>query len=731
MNATAKSSIARPTPASLWIYNPWLDLIIGCGAWSAPLLLLAYFSVASNTLRWSVAFYVLALFFNYPHYMATIYRAYHREEDFNRYRIFTVHITFLVLLTAVLTHFWPGALPVIFTIYLTGSPWHYSGQNYGLFMMFARRAGARPSRAERNALYAAFLLSYAILFVNFHTGPSQDPLFISLNLSTGLSSTLQLVLAMAFVGCSAFGLSRLLDQIGWRESVPSLTLFATQFVWFLLPTVLALGEKLRVPQSRYSTGVLAVMHSAQYLWITSYFARREVVSSGKQTWRPWAYFAVLVTGGIALFVPGPWIASHVFHFDFTRSFLIFTALVNLHHFILDGAIWKLREGRIASLLIQSRSSVSEAASEAGSRFLGAFRWMASAAPAARGLRVAAALLLLSWETVDQVRYYLALHSDSLPDLQRAARLTAYDSSLQMKLAKQALEQGQKELAGAAMQRAMVADPSSPTPRNFYLQFLTSEHRYDEAYALTQTMIVRQPQDAQLLLNHGILADELGKREEAIASWTRALTIDPHLAEAHLYLAAQLDSESKMEQALPHYRRYLEIVARQGADHRPPPEQVVAAALKLADCQQRLQQPSDAVQTYDLARKLAAETKQSKLESVASINEAALQFHGGKSREAAQLYQRAIFLDDSHSDFASEAFDLEQYAGFLHAARSQASLSYAALLRAQALRGTQTQALPEAVRLRAELEKQLGPQAAVLRRDSEGTLKLALSPTVLH
>ena len=31
------------TESSLWIYNPWLDLIVGCGAWSAPLLLLLVF----------------------------------------------------------------------------------------------------------------------------------------------------------------------------------------------------------------------------------------------------------------------------------------------------------------------------------------------------------------------------------------------------------------------------------------------------------------------------------------------------------------------------------------------------------------------------------------------------------------------------------------------------------------------------------------------------------------
>ena len=106
-----KSRQQTERPAIAWIYNPWVDLIVGCGAWTAPLLLVSYWTITSNTRTWALAFYALALFFNYPHYMATIYRAYHREEDFNRYRIFTVHITFLVLLTAVLTHFWPRALP--------------------------------------------------------------------------------------------------------------------------------------------------------------------------------------------------------------------------------------------------------------------------------------------------------------------------------------------------------------------------------------------------------------------------------------------------------------------------------------------------------------------------------------------------------------------------------------------------------------------------------------------
>jgi tetratricopeptide (TPR) repeat protein len=725
MSTTQTSSPSR-APAALWLYNPWLDLIVGCGAWSAPLLLVAYLSLTSNTLAWSVAFYVLALFFNYPHYMATIYRAYHREADFNRYRIFTVHITFLVLLTAVLTHVWPRALPWIFTLYLTGSPWHYSGQNYGLFMMFARRAGARPSAGERNAVYAAFLLSYAILFVNFHTGPSADPLFISLNLPAGVSSTLQAVLGIAFIGCSAYGLAGLIGQAGWRGMVPSLTLFATQFVWFLLPTALSLGAKVQVPQSRYSTGVLAVMHSAQYLWVTSYYARREAVAEGRDNWRPLAYFGILIAGGIALFVPGPWLASHVFHFDFTRSFLIFTALVNIHHFILDGAIWKLREGRISALLLNTQARASAVARQTGARFVERLRWIAGPAPRARAVRISLASALLLWGAVDQLHYYLALRNDNLVDLQRAARLAAYDTPVQMRLAEKEIAAGQIDAAVLAWKRAIAASPSDPAPRNAYLRYLVGAKHYREAYSLTRTATQSSPHDAQLLLNHGILALQLGHEQEAIQSWQNALANNPNLEDAHLLLAAQFNRDGKAAEAIPHYENYLALVARHGPLDRPPAAQVISVALSLADCQARLNQADSAAHTYDMARKLAFATKEPKLESLGSVSEATLQTRLGNNQLAQQLYQRALFLDDSARDLESERADLYDYASFLHTAGFPARLAYAVLLRAEALQQPGTKFPEGSDQLRKSLEQQLGSSAAELRRDSKAALSEALA-----
>ena len=712
---------------TLWIYNSWLDMIVGCGAWSAPLLLVAYLSAAANTLQWSIAFYGLALFFNYPHYMATVYRAYHRAEDFEKYRLFTLHTTLLLGLTAVVSHFWFGALPFLFTIYLTWSPWHYSGQNYGIFMMFARRAGAQPSQNERRALYAAFLLSYAILFLNFHTGPSSDPLFVSLKIPGTVSSSLQVALAIAFVGCSAFGLSRLIGQAGWRGMVPSLTLFSTQFVWFLLPTVLSLGERFRVPQSRYSTGVLAVMHSAQYLWITSYYARREANAEGRQSWRPLAYFAVLIAGGIALFVPGPWIASHVFHFDFTRSFLIFTALVNIHHFILDGAIWKLRDGRVANLLLNSPARISEATSDARSSLAAALRWAVSRTPSARALRYGTAIALLAWGTVDQVRYYYALHDNNLPDLQRAAALNSYDSSLEMRIAHQELDAGNPENALAAWKRAMQANPVDPAPRNAMLQYLTDNKRFDEAYRVTSAAMQRSPRDPQLLINHGILAQQLGHTDDALRSWQKAVALDPAQADAHLYLAAELDREGKPAEAAPHYGMFLEIVAHHGAELRPPAPKLIGVALKLADCQARAQHPDQALRSYELARKIAAQTGEGKLESFASIGEASTQVRLGRTDQALRLYQHALQLDASMDDRHNEAIDWFNYALFLRDAGFPPRLSFASLLKSEQLMKFPPEA-PEAKTFAVtmqEFETQLGSEAARIRKDPVPAQRQAL------
>jgi tetratricopeptide (TPR) repeat protein len=717
-------------PGTLWIYNPWLDLIVGCGAWSLPLLLTAYFVLASSARTFSVLFYGLAIFFNYPHYMATIYRAYHRAEDFEKYRIFTVHTTALVLLTLVVSHFWVWLLPWIFTIYLTWSPWHYSGQNYGLFMMFARRAGANPDKRTRGALYGAFIVSYLVLFLGFHTGPSTDPLFVSIGIPAIVSRWEQIVLLAAFAGLSFFGLSRLTRETGWRPLLPSLTLFSSQFLWFLLPAAISLLKHLEIPQSRYSNGVLAVMHSAQYLWITSYYARREALSASERTqrnWRPFAYFAVLVAGGIALFIPGPWLASRAFHYDLTTSFLIFGALVNIHHFILDGAIWKLRDGRIASLLLNSKEKVGQAISSAGGSLASRLRWLGGDTAGVRRLRISAAVLLLVWGTVDQVHHYLSLRSDDVTLLKRAAALDAFDSQLQMRLARKEMEGGDSQQAESAWRSAMQISPSDPDPKQALLKFLLGQKRFDEALSLTETSLKSSPSDPNLLVNHGILSLQFDHPDQALEDWKQALAIDPNQNLAHLYLAHELDREGKAMEAAAHYRAFLEQISRANSQRKPAPELVIGIVLRMADCQSRSSQDDLALKSYQMAGMLAAQTKLPKLESVADVNEAELQARAGKLDEALDLYQKTLQLDASNGDDSASAMDWFAYGRFLDESGFSEKLAYACLLKAQAVAKTTSKSpLPESVvAATLRIEKQLGPAAVSVRHNPEPLLQEAI------
>jgi tetratricopeptide (TPR) repeat protein len=674
----------QQTSTALWVYKPGLDLAIGCGAWSAPLLLIGYLSANSSTAAWSIAFYGLAFVFNYPHYMATIYRAYHTREDFHKYRIFTVHITALVVLTLLLSHFWYRALPWIFTLYLCWSPWHYSGQNYGLFMMFIRRAGAKPSTNVRQALYSVFLLSYLILLVRFHTGVSTDPLFLSLGIPAKASTAMILVLGFGFVGFSAFALTQLANEVGWRPLLPSLTLYSTQFLWFLLPTTLSLVKSLHVPQTRYSTGVLAVMHSAQYLWITSYYARREANAENQGNWRPLAYFGVLFAGGIALFVPGPWLASRIFHFDFGASVLIFTALVNIHHFILDGAIWKLRDGRIAALLLNSKENLVNKATEAGNRTAAGVRWLIGDSSAARHLRTATVMLLLVWGIVDQFRYYFSLQAENLADLKKAATLNAYDSNLQSRIGRIEFQSGNDNDAVASLQQGLKLNPANASARDLLLQYLVAKHRFDEAYELTKDSLRYTPTDVNLLVNQGILADGAGHSKEAVASWQRAVELDPSQLNAHLYLADEYERQGKLTAAIVEYRAFLRFLSNAQPEDHPPAAEAISIILRLASCQKRTNQPAEAETSYLMAEQIAAETGEKSLQSLAISSSASLKAAQRNSGDALKLYQRALQIDATLNDPRTEAVDWYNYGLFLREAGFPSRLSYACLAKSEEL-----------------------------------------------
>jgi tetratricopeptide (TPR) repeat protein len=658
--------------------------------------------------------------------MATVYRAYHTRTEFEKYRIFTVHVALLLALAGVIAHVWYPMLPWIFTLYICWSPWHYTGQNFGLLMMFARRSGLAPSSAERNAIHLSFIASFLLLMLSFHTGPSSDALILSLGLPSRVTLPVRAVLALFFVGASGWALVSMARRSSLRAILAPLTLAVTQFLWFLLPAMVELFSGHEVPQTRYSSGILAVLHSGQYLWITSYYQEREARERGDVNWRFSRYLLTLIAGGIALFIPGPWIASRIFHADFAASFLTFTALVNIHHFILDGALWKLRDSRVAALLLNTKERAQGSEAQERGAIQSAAHWLTGCSPAARGIRIATVALLLAWAAMDQLHFYWSSEADSLPALERAAKLNPDDSSVQMRLARAETLAGKRDASLAALQRAASISPESFPLQEAYARGLIEAARGGEAYAQYRKILVRWPRNIDALVNYGLLAQRQGHGDEAIDSWQRIIDIDPGQANAQIYLAQGLDRRGEAQAAARHYRAYLQIVASHRDEHRNETAQVIAALIKVADAEAAANHQDAALRGYNAAIQFSEKANDKALQSLALVHLAELQEKRQGIVAAVAAYQRALAIDASLSDPVSAGSDWFNYGQFLRRQHQPERLVFASLLRAEEMVNSSPGAeLTTIAQARAESEARLGREAAAVRRSSAAVAKEAL------
>jgi len=705
-----------------WIYSAWLDLLVGCGAWSAPLLLIAALVTPNHGHAWAVAFYALAIVFNYPHFMATEYRAYRTREDFEKYKFFTLHLTLLLVLTGVLAHTFPRLVPWIFTLYICWSPWHYTGQNYGLLLMFVRRGGATMERIERRWLRAAFVASFVMLLASFETGGSNDPLILSLGLPSRFTVPARAVLGFAFVVCAYGAFRGLVKRSGWRAMVAPLTLLATQFLWFVLPTLIELGGKYQIPQTRYSSGILAVLHSAQYLWITSYYQQRDARAAGQSNWKMSGYWLALIAGGIALFIPGPWLVSYVFRFDFTTSFLIFTALVNIHHFMLDGAIWKLRDKRVASRLIEPSAKPDGAPARLMGMSPTPAPSFARRVLGSTTFRVAAVAMIFLIGGMDQVRFALGTDSTNLRDLSRAERLNPYDSAVDARIASLQLADRKPTDAIESLSQAVAVNPYDEADQQQLARALIQAGRYQDAYAHYQKMLALFPHDADALLDDGVLAAELGHTDEAKDAWERALTADPSEIYAHMYLASLFDQRHDYKTAVQHWYAFLQLAAnRQGVDPIAPDEEI-PALVQLSDDEERLNETDAAMTGYRSAAALAERVGSFKVQSLTLVHLAAAQEKAGDAKGAADSYQKALAADAKSNDAASAASDWFDYGQFLERHGKPDDLAYACVLEsADLLKRTGNPALDAVVTERNTLETRLGPVGAARAQKDEASL----------
>src|SRR5262247_4445987 len=273
-----------------WFFGPWPDLLFGCGllyAW-----LFAMQTLAGAELRRALPLELapfLAIALGMPHYGATLLRVYERREERRRYALFAVWATaaMFAAFVAGLHDRFVGSLLV--TIYFTWSPWHYTGQNYGIALLFLRRRGVPVDAAAKRWLWTAFVSSYALVFLTLQgaePGTLQAPGnyvgtvydYLTLGIPQAWRGGMAVAAVALYAVCVAASAAWLGRAGRPRDLAPTALVVLVQALWFLVPAAASLWQGFAVVEPldpglrAYAFQWVAMGHFLQYLWITTYYS---------------------------------------------------------------------------------------------------------------------------------------------------------------------------------------------------------------------------------------------------------------------------------------------------------------------------------------------------------------------------------------------------------------------------------------------------------------------------
>ncbi len=542
--SSGAAALAAGAPSRRWLFGPVLDLSLGCGAaYGAVFVLLA---VAGQQMRDAVPLWALLVPFNLisgAHYGATVVRAYERAEDRSAYALFTLWTTALLgaAFVAGLASYSFGSW--VITTYLTWSPWHYAGQNFGISMLFLRRRGVQPTDLARRLLHTSFVSSSVLAGIALHftgTDVAYAPAQIEntvygfralggiLGAPAALGDGLLLAAGVVYLVSTAGAVVLLRRAAPFRELFPTLVLVATQALWFSVPVLarhtgfLTSLDPLSPDPATASFAFVWIGfgHVFQYLWITTYFSKE----AGRSKSHAGFILRSMLAGTALWVVPALLFAPGILGrlpYDAGLALMI-GALVNLHHFVLDGVIWKLRDARIAGILVRRE------AAKAGATAAPA---PAPMRPALRASLWAGGFLVVgvgTWSTLETgLGFNRAYLDGDFAAARRASErleLVGQASAEQrLKLGHLALEAGDLAAAEAEFRRSIEIMETAWAWTGLGEAYHRSEDREAAAEAYRRALRL-EPDHAVATFYSGIVALETGQIDRGTRALERALEL---------------------------------------------------------------------------------------------------------------------------------------------------------------------------------------------------------------
>jgi len=327
--------------ADAFFFGPGATIVVAGMLLALPLLGVAAAGVA-GTVTAALSFLLVG-----PHYAATYRRAYTSREVVRAHPWVTLVAPPILIAAALLAVRFPTTVGLAyFGLYVGWSGYHYSGQSLGLAMLYPLRQGARLEPREKRLislpLYVSWILSLLGLFRlsssarnpayeavrHAYPGPPLPTWAVALGLA---------VLAASLTG--VWTVARARRARGMPLPWPTYAVLSAQIAWFTIGLYQPLFNILLVP----------MFHGLQYLGLTSWHASREPGAGGLGRFARYVLVVLLlglvVNPGLFMIFRGS---------DAGRALIAaaaVTSFVNLHHFLLDGRIWRLRERRVVQSMV--------------------------------------------------------------------------------------------------------------------------------------------------------------------------------------------------------------------------------------------------------------------------------------------------------------------------------------------------------------------------------------------
>ena len=542
---------ASSAPSEKWLQGPVADVVLGGGLLYVPILLLVVIGGPglSNALPLLLVPLILIVC-NSAHLGATLVRVYERAEDRRTYTFFAIYVSLAVVAVGLASLFIPGVGSLFLTFYLTMLPWHFTGQNYGVALILLKRHGVEIDAPLKRYIYAAFALPFVLWILALHGARPAGVEFGLVDtigtqfhfMPIGIPGVIQgpavilAIFAYMWVLCEC--VLRIRGQVALRDALPGAVLFFTQALWFAAPVVARIfiePENLGpyAPGSAAFTFVwIAVIHGVQYLWVTSYYVKRERPGTPTSRFIAKAMLMGTAINGLPVLALAPFLVGRV---SFAGVELILVATISVHHILLDGAIWKLRNTRVAKILLRGAAEGDAVATT-------------SRTPWVRNLVLASGVLGVAFTLLGpvEIRYGVerAVEHGDLSRLETAAKRLRWmgrdDSNVRAQLGF-LLAQNQ-DTAGAIreFERSIALEPNAVAWTNIGALH-ENAGRVEEALSAYSAALELAPDDVTALHYAGRASLKAGRRDAALAHLERAVSLAPDRDDIRATLAEASES----------------------------------------------------------------------------------------------------------------------------------------------------------------------------------------------